>query len=254
MPLVWMEGTWNPFNPDVDDRITMSNYRRWENADVNGLNAIYYDQSDNKYYLYWGDNNNINNYGTYCATSNGNDGKDFTNIGRVLITDFLTGPKMTDIKLIQNYYVLAGSNTFVNGENVYISYSTQLTTGFLNPPQVIFSKEDQGDRITTVGLVTANNILYGVIYGRCTNDEWNDHDIKAAWLQKEVRFINNFHTYGIGEKAFGPNIIRMELASQIETGKFKIYDTDYNGNPNQQPNFVSPLLTMREGDIWEYKP
>jgi hypothetical protein len=68
----------------------------------------------------------------------------------------------------------------------------------------------------------------------------------ARWLQKKVVFQNNYVTWDVST-GFGMKNSRLAMSNKIETGVFKIYDTD-----GQTLLYTSPLVTVREGDLWNY--
>ncbi|HWV64973.1 hypothetical protein [Chitinophaga sp.] len=55
--------------------------------------------------------------------------------------------------------------------------------------------------------------------------------------------------WGNVESAYGPDRIKLYMNTNIETGHFYVYDTD-----GSTLLYTSPRVTMRSGDIWEYRP
>jgi hypothetical protein len=241
---------WSPFSPDEGYRLGMTGYSFWSSANVNGLNAIYY--AGSRYHLYFGDLNH--QYGTFHATSA--DGRNFK-------FDKNTVPNQlgfTDIKAL----MFAGDTSYImvksdwGTHTIYRTISTDLNGTFPTPGPLFVQQEPKGDSImNTVGLVSDGTTLYGALYGQSPYNPPNapdHHVIKAAWLQKEVRFIfPPGGQYGANELALGPNTIRMEMPLSSKNGYFIVLDTD-GVTPLYDGQQIGDLKTIHAGDIWEYRP
>ena len=232
---------WSPNSGTGAARIAMTGYPNWANADVNGSNVVLYENA--KFYLYFTDFNLGALPGAFCATST--DGINFTYNGM-----FISGALVTnDVKSfpVQSAHAyLAGFH--LNGPNIYYSLSASPTQ--FPQAKLLFSHADAGDAfITSVGFVSDGRRLYGALYGAGADSSLTHNAIYAAWLQKKVIFSNSRVRWGDSEGAFGPDLINMSMSSDLETGRFYVYDTD-----GTTLLYTSPLLTVRSGDIWRYSP
>jgi hypothetical protein len=62
-----------------------------------------------------------------------------------------------------------------------------------------------------------------------------------------VIFTSTSVDWGNDELALGPDLIRMGTDNAVETGSFRVYDTD-----GTTLLYTTPLLTTRPGDVWQY--
>jgi len=237
---------WN-FNYEI----SMSNYNilvnntihTWQNADVNGSNVLFKDDAG-LYHMYF-INYDIPNFHVFHATS-----PDFINYNYVGIAQEKTMIP-NDLKSFQfnnqKKYLLA---SHLNNDKIELTLSDNLNSFPVNPNKILSEDPDNPNDqyITSVGLISDNNILMGLMYGASSNSQLMDNKIYAAWLQKKVIFKNNFVQWGDRENAYGPDTTLLYLDSQVETGKFYIYDE----GTGTIPIFESPEVTMKSGDIWNF--
>lgn len=251
------DGTnWNPSSGTTTTRLTMANYPDWEAADVNGTNVIHFENGT--WYLYWKAQDSIVRYSTST------DGKNFVYQGPLLpVADQSNSRGVNDLKKINGTYVWA---YHFNSENVWYSIGTTPTASAAT--QLLFSSTTQpvlgNDRcIVSAGLVTDGIRLYGLLYGagpmpdggtQCYGqglpNQLSRNAIYARWLQKKAVF-QNANTTLAWMKSNGPDaaIVMMVPGNNIETGTVSIYDSD-----GTTLLYTSPSITMKQGDIWEYRP
>ncbi|MDQ0110044.1 hypothetical protein J2T02_005192 [Chitinophaga terrae (ex Kim and Jung 2007)] len=237
---------WTPSSGNASYLLNMSGYANWNNADVNGSNVIYYEGGT--YHLYFNDFNYPSTghaFAVHHATST--DMINFTYTGDVLNEGLVA----QDVKKFtysgNNYYLMV---LHINGNELRYSVGTGPAT--FPASQQLTTNLGASDRyITSAGFVTKDNRLYGVLYGAGPVSTLDHNAIHAKWLQKKVLFISDRTgaQWGDIERAYGPDRIKLYMNTNIETGHFYIYDTD-----GSTLLYTSPRVTMRSGDIWEYRP
>jgi hypothetical protein len=232
----------------------MSGYPNWGTADVNGTNVIYSEGST--WYLYWKAQDSVVRYSTST------DGANFTYQGALLpVSDQMNQRGVNDMKKVNGSYLWA---YHYNHEQVWYSVGTTPTAS--NATVALFnttSEPQQGvDRcVDSIGWVTTGTRLLGALYGAspmpagssdCTvgAGALSNNAIYARWLQKKAFFSNAF-TGLAWMKSVGPdNVILMMVPGQgIETGTLTISDVD-----GTTPVFPGVQITIRQGDVWEYRP
>ncbi|MCU0398597.1 MAG: hypothetical protein MUC73_10895 [Cyclobacteriaceae bacterium] len=218
--------------------ITVTGYPDWPNADVNGSNAVIYE--NDTFHLYFTDFNSTPLRVHHATSSNQ---RDFTYQGWVLDYPIIA----QDVKKLdfggQPYYAML---LHQNTNQIGYSIGTSLTS-FSNPQTLFYSQNLNDQYITSGSFVTSNNRIYGILYGASSVASLDKNAIYAKWLQKKVIFKNESVHWGEPAKALGPNRIILSTSTQIETGRFYIYDTDA-----MTLLFVSPTVSVRQGDIWNY--
>jgi len=228
---------WTPRSGNTDFLITMNGYPSWGSADVNGGNVIYYE--DGVFHLYFIDFKNPTG-GVLHATS-----LNFINYSYQGVVLNQLNRIVNDVKRINGYYLM-GSH--FNTDKVWISISQSLSS--FPDSRELFKTMGEYDRyITSLGFVADDSRLYGALYGASKVPTLDQNSIYAIWLQKQVLFKNSEIVWGLGNasRAYGPdNMIMITNANQA-TGKFYLYDTD-----GTTLLYESPVITVREGDIWEY--
>ncbi len=237
---------WTPSSGNASYLLNMSGYTNWNNADVNGSNVLYYENGT--YHLYFNDFNYTSTghaFAVHHATST--DMVNFSYTGDVLNEALMAQDVKKFTYNSSSYYLMtmhANSNQLrysVGTSPVNFAASQQLTANLGAADQYI----------TAAGFVTQNNRLYGVLYGAGPVPTLDHNAIHAKWLQKKVLFISDGTgaQWGDIEKAYGPDRIKLYMNTDIETGHFYVYDTD-----GTTLLYTSPRVTMRSGDIWEYRP
>lgn len=235
---------WTPSAGNASYLIGMSGYSNWNNADVNGSNVIYYEGG--VYHLYFNDFNYISTghaFAVHHATST--DMVNFTYTGDVLNESQVA----QDVKKFtyngSGYYLMV---MHLNGNQLRYSLGTG-PASFAASQQLTTNLGSADQYITSAGIVTKNNRLYGILYGAGPVSSLDHNAIHAKWLQKKVIFISDGTgaQWGDVERAYGPDRIKLYMNTNIETGRFYVYDTD-----GTTLLYTSPRVTMRSGDIWEY--
>lgn len=233
--------TWDP-NEGGQSWITMIGYPNWENADVNGGNVLWYE--NDTMHMYFID---FKNYpGVYHAIST--DTTNFKYVG-ISASNYI----VNDVKKINGYYVMA---LHENGPQVFASVSW---TPYSFPmPSPLFSHMATPDQyMVSIGLVvdSTETVLLGALYGAGPASTLDENNIFAAWLQRQVLFINDDNTtvWGIGDatRAIGPFSCSLLMNQAEMEGRFWVYDTDSDGETGGTLMYVSPVVTVTQGDMWE---
>lgn len=235
---------WTPNAGNNSYLIKMSGYSNWSNADVNGSNVILYENGI--YHLYFNDFRSEENghaFAVHHATST--DMVNFTYTGDVLNERLFA----QDVKKFTyngaNYYMMP---LHVNSN--FLRYSVGSSPVNFGATKELLVNLNNADRyITSAGFVTKDNRLYGVLYGAGPASTLDHNAIHAKWLQKKVIFISDGTgaRWGDIERAYGPDRIKLYMNTNIETGRFYVYDSD-----GTTLLYTSPQVTMRSGDIWQY--
>lgn len=222
--------------------INVTGYPNWIAGDYNGVNPIIKDANSVWHYYFM---ESSTNPGVEHATST--DGVNFTFVNRAQQESMRA---LNDVKA----FSYGGSTHYLScyhmgQSNLWISTSTSLSN--LGPTRVAFSSYSNEDKMMiTCGWVQDGTRVYGMLYGACATDcdpaAPSRNRLFARWLQKKVVFQNNHVTWDVST-GFGMKNSRLAMSNKIETGVFKIYDTD-----GQTLLYTSPLVTVREGDLWNY--
>ncbi len=228
-------------NWDFNHPITMNGYLPWADVNSDGGNVLYYEKG--LYHLFFTDyNRDKADFRVHHATSS-----DFINYNYAGVAQNIDRIA-TDMKKFtfqnQNYYLLG---THRNTSNVILSLSKDINS-FDNPLFSISlgnSPHIDDKTISTLGFVTDNNRLQGILYGASSNGKLSNNKIYANWLQKKVIFKNDHIQWGDIEEAYGPDRVELFMNTKIETGKFYIYDSD-----GTTLLYISPLVTLKSGDVW----
>jgi len=242
--------SWVPYKANGSNYLQMANYNNWGTADVNGSNVLLVDSNGTRH-LFFTDFNipSKTPYRVHHATSTSNNS--YSYVGDVNSTD---SQICTDIKSfkangVTYYYAVSHLNTY------YIKFN--VTTDLFKWPasSQMFSNFGANDKyITSVGIVAANNRMYGILYGAGPDVNLNQNSIFALWLTKKVTFISDetgktWGGSGNAERSHGPNQVVMPMSSSFTTGHYNIYDTD-----GYTLLFSSPQITIRSGDVWKFIP
>ena len=240
--------TWTPSSGIASALINMNGYTDatnadWTTADVNGSNHFLYENG--VYHMFFDDFVTKNNRVQYATST---DFKNFTYRG-VALNEWKI---CNDVKKFsyggQSNYLWA---YHLNGNHVW--YSTGTSIAAPSPSSVLFSNNGSADTyITSPCFVTDATRLYGSLYGAGAPSSLNQNRIFATWLQKKVVFTaTSGTTIGTsGNQSYGPD--RQQVATSaiqsVGTGRFSVYDTD-----GVSLLYVSPVLTLRKGDVWQYR-
>jgi hypothetical protein len=248
------DGThWTPnMGSSPNFMIDMLQYANWSDGDFNGVNPIIVDASGVMHYYFMDSRFNA---GVEHATGDFTQSSLFTYQGRAQ----QSGLAMNDIKAFPDggttYYA---SCYHTNNGNMWLTTSKSLSdTGAATLAFNNFGDDDY--YMVTCGWVQDGTRIYGMLYGGCgrqCSPNWlAQNRIFARWLQKKVVFRNDFGSWAI-TTGFGPSNTRLFLRDgTLETGRFYVYDTDYYDEAHvtgMSPRYVSPLVTLRAGDLWTY--
>lgn len=122
------------------------------------------------------------------------------------------------------------------------------TTHKLGVPSIQFQNYGADDAYAaTCTTVQDGQRILGILYGACAKPSVDENRIFARWLQKKVVFSGA--SRWDQQTEFGPDIARLAMTPphQSQTGQFTIFDSD-----GISVEFVSPSITVREGDIFGY--
>ncbi|TWF39220.1 hypothetical protein FHW36_106452 [Chitinophaga polysaccharea] len=237
---------WTPSSGNAAYLLNMSGYANWNNADVNGSNVMY--NESGTYHLYFNDFNYASTghaFAVHHATST--DMVNFSYTGDVLSEALIAQDVKKFTYNSNSYYLMA---MHINSNQLRYSIGTS-PVNFAASQQLTTNLGSADQYITAAGFVMKDNRLYGVLYGAGPVSTLDHNAIHAKWLQKKVLFISDGTgaQWGDIERAYGPDRIRLYMNTNIETGHFYVYDTD-----GSTLLYTSPQVTMRSGDIWEYRP
>jgi len=212
---------WNGALPHVagyEDLAVIQGYPTMDKADINGMNAILYE--DGQYRLYFGD---FKNFGKVHRASS-TDFRTFTYDGPVLDA----AVAVNDVKRFdiagQRWYLMA---THMNGAEMWYSLSRDGMS--FGPRHLLTRHRSEADRyMVAVGLVADDTTVYGFLYGAGAVPALNENRIFAKWLQKKVVFRTDSGQVYDQVEAFGPDTIRMRIPEGQLRGSFTILAEDGN--------------------------
>jgi len=211
--------TWSgaaPYQAAFSDLVTMEGYAKWDNADINGMNAILHE--DGQYRLYFGD---FRSFGKVHRASS-TDMRHFTYDGTVL-----DGPvAVNDVKRIdiagQPWYLMAAH---MNGDTMWYSLSQDGMS--FGPRHVLTRNQAPADRyMVAVGWVVDGRRVLGFLYGAGASPHLNENRIFAKWLQKRVVFAPQGSTVAATVGAVGPDTVRLKVSDGHGTGLLRVLAED----------------------------
>lgn len=228
--------SWTPSQGSMSHFVQVTGYPDWQNGQFNGVNPIIRDAAGVWHYYFM--DSRYNN-GVEHAT--GTDGVNFTFRNKAQIW----GTALNDIKPFQyNGQTHYAACYHTNNNLMWVSTTTNLSA--LNDPVVAFTSNGSADAtMATCGWVQDGTRILGMLYGGGPPSTNNQFRIFARWLQKRVVFTNAYGTWDVNT-GYTPSNSRLALTS-IETGRFKVYDTD-----GTTLLYTSPEVTVRPGDMWSY--
>lgn len=236
---------WTPTAGSTNYLMTMSGYAGWTNADLNGVNSLYYDGS--LFHLYFSD---MKKYyaGEGVQHAFSSDGWNFTYQQRVLDAPVI----VNDVRKFTH----DGKDVFIWGylfadyDWSHISYSlgSSLTNAGTNVATIFRSHGTNDSYMISCGFVQDENRLIGCLYGASYTSGFIPSQIFAQWLQRGVVFTNSFVRWGDTAQAVGPDRLHLNMSTNlnVETGQFEIYAED-----GVTLEYRSPLLTILPGDVWQ---
>jgi len=244
---------WNPNSGGVPSaNIRVTGYPGWPDADVNGGNVIFYDQTQKIFHLFFIDFKAESQHSVFHAISSG-DIHNFQYVGVALAEPMKV---VNDLKLINGFYLMG---LHFNGPEVFHTTADNLNSLF-QPSELLFTHSEDADQyIVSVGFVvdSKSQRLMGALYGAGPVPALDENKVFGIWLQKRVLFMNNETVWGLGKasRAFGPNSVLLDTNAPRLSGQFYLYDTDYiDANARGTLLAVSPTVTVSQGDIWQYSP
>lgn len=213
--------TWNgspaPYPAKKSDLVEIQGYDKFENADINGMNVIFYD--DGVYRLYF---NNFRDFGKVFRASS-KDGRSFEFDGQALAK----GACVNDVKKFtagaKPWYLMG---LHMNGDTLWYALSNDGL--HFEPAQDLIKNQGAADRyIVAIGWVTRGNRLLGFVYGAGEVPGLNRNRLFARWLQKKIAFVGEDGTRYEARNALGPDraIIEVPKDGQIK-GHFVVYGED----------------------------
>ncbi len=237
--------------------VTMNGLTNWDTTNSDGGNVLYYDNE--KYHMLFTDYEtfdsvlgNTHNYTRAIHHATSLNAIDYEYKGIIQqeidgVDNFLIPNDVKSFEYNNNQYYLMGSHANIDYVDLRLSKSiNSFRLNDIESQKKMYSITKH--KISTLGLIKDNNRLYGYLYASSTPaTNLGDNKIYANWLQKKVIFQNSHIRWGDIEEAFGPDRIELFMNTQVETGKFYIYDSD-----GTTLLYTSPLVTMKSGDIWNY--
>jgi len=214
--VVW-NGTKAPYPAKMSDIIAIDGYDKYADADINGMNTIFYE--DGIFRLYF---NNFKDFGrVYRATSK--DGKNYKFEGKSLDA----GAVVNDVKK----FVIGGKPWYLmglhmNGSMLWYALSTDGMT--FDPAQELVKSQGAADRyIVAIGWVVKGDRLLGFVYGAGEVGGLNRNRLFARWLQKKVVFVADDGTRYEAAGSLGPDraIINVPRDKEIK-GHFVVRGED----------------------------
>jgi len=235
--------SWNgvpaPYPAKKTDIISIEGYDRYRDADINGMNVLFYE--DGEFHLYF---NNFKDFGrVYRATSK--DGTTYRLDGPALEI----GSVVNDVKKLQvgeNAYYLMGLH--MNTQKLW--YSLSLDGMRFNPARELATNLGEADKyIVAIGWVVKDQRVLGFLYGAGEVPGLNRNRIFARWLQKKVVFVADDGTRYEPTAALGPDrqVIAVPRDKKV-TGSFIMYDED------GKTELLQSTGTLTEGAIYVLAP
>ena len=210
-------GTSAPHPAGKIDMIQLEGYEPFAAADINGLNALAFE--DGQYRLYFG---NFEQH-THVRRASSKDGRTFRYDGECLAS----GHAVNDVKK------LAGSaapvwlmGLHMNTDTLW--YSLSADGMHFEPEQVLAKNLGPADRyIVAIGWVTNGNRLLGVLYGAGAKPSLDRNRIFVRWLQKKVVFTDGSGKRHEPAGSLGPDRQVIDLGAAPElTGSIEVLAED----------------------------
>ncbi|MBD3175469.1 MAG: hypothetical protein GF320_09820 [Armatimonadia bacterium] len=227
-----------PHVAEYDDLLTIEGYPNWSNADINGMNALMYE--DGLYRLYFGD---FQNFGTvYRATS-----EDFE-------TYQFDGPALSEALAVNDVKRLDvdGDTWYLMGLHMNrgeLRYALSQDGMEFEPSQLLIeSRSDADAYIVAIGWVVDGQRVLGALYGAGAVRALNENRLFATWLQKRVVFETEDGIRLEGQEALGPDRVLLGLDEPVR-GRFLVYAED-----GQTLIGKTPRATLRPGQTWRVSP
>ncbi len=211
--------TWNgslPHIADYSDLATIEGYANWENAELNGVNAILYEDGAYRlYFLDW-----LNSRQVHRASSD--DFRTFTYDGPVY-DGTLAVNDVRRFDLADGTWYLMTAH--LNGDTLWYSLSRDGMS--FAPAHVLTKNQSSADRyIVAVGWVTDGNRVLGFLYGAGAISGLTENRIFAKWLQKKVVFHADDGRTFDEASALGPDTLLLSIPDGVTSGSFTVLAED----------------------------
>ncbi|MGC8666914.1 MAG: hypothetical protein ACP5VE_02195 [Chthonomonadales bacterium] len=233
--------TWNgsrPYEARFADLVVIDGYEPFARADINGSNAILYEDGLLRLYFYDGRNPGR----LYRATSR--DFRRFSLDGPVLATDHA----VNDVKKFRIgsdvWYLMA-----LHRNTDRIWYTLSRNGREFAPERVLTANRGEADRyIVAVGWVTRQNRIFGVLYGAGPVPSLDANRIFARWLQRRVVFEAGSRVFE-ADAGIGPGRVRLRLGGEkAAEGRFAVYAED-----GDNLLYRGPKVRIECGDVWAFR-
>jgi hypothetical protein len=230
--------TWNgtlPYVAQYTDLITMDGYAPFDQADMNGMNAILYE--DGWYRLYFGDFSNFD--AVHRASSR--DFRHFTYDGPALEAPVA----VNDVKRFgvagQPWYLMAAH---MNGDQMWYALSRDGQS--FGPRHLLTASQSEADRyMVAVGWVTDGRRVLGCLYGAGAVPSLDQNRLFAKWLQKRVTLRAADGQVHAEATALGPDMLRLRVPAGVTQGRFRVQAED-----GQTVLGLTREVTVRAGERW----
>lgn len=213
---VW-NGSPIPHPAAMSDIVKMTGYAKYDDADINGVNVLFYESGS--YALYF---NNWRDPGKLFRAASA-DGRRFRFEGVCL----KTAHAVNDVKK----FVVDGRPRYLmalhrNADRLWYSLSNDGM--HFEPEHELALHLDERDRyIVAVGWVVQGDRLLGFLYGAGAVPTLNRNRIFARWLQRKVVFVGEDGQRLEPTRSLGPDrqIIPLGKSPKLK-GRFEIYAED----------------------------
>ena len=202
---------------EVGDIIDIKGYPSYDNADVNGMNVLLYE--DGAYRLYFGD---FKAY-THVQRASSTDGKTWRYDGAVLESRHMANDIRKFEKDGQKCYLMA---LHANGNRLWYAMSNDGMK--FEKEQELAGNLGDGDRyIVAIGWVTKGDRVLGFLYGAGAVPSLDRNRIYARWLQKKVIVADGDGKEHMATGAMGPDRQILSLGGAKEImGRMRVLAED----------------------------
>lgn len=212
---------WNgspaPHAARKSDLVTMTGYAAYDDADINGVNVLFYDRGQfHMYFCNWRKPGHVH-------LAHSADGKNYVYDGPVLDTPHA----VNDVRK----FTAKGRTTYVMGlhrNTDRLWYALSADGRKFGPEKELAVRLGDEDRfIVALGWVTDGDRLPGFLYGAGASHELNRNRIFARWLQKKVVLVDTNGQRHEPTGAIGPDrqVIPLKAAKSFE-GTYEVWSED----------------------------
>jgi hypothetical protein len=213
--------TWNgtpaPYQPTKDNIIEIEGYASYEEADVNGMNVLFYDEG--RLYLYFGNFRE----GIQVHRAVQIEGRRFRYEGLCLDVRRM----VNDVKKFDSgdrpWYLMA---LHANRDRLWYALSNDGMN--FEEPQKLMEHLDDADRyIVAAGWVVRDGRLLGVLYGAGEVGSLDRNRLFARWLQKRIVLTDGQGRRYEATRALGPDRQIISLQGQPDVkGRLEVFAED----------------------------